>query len=318
MRLAALACHVPERRIDAEEIIAAAGVRRSDARVFTKVFGIERVAAGDAGAPLAERFSPVLHALDRLRLAKPIDTLIYVHGLPIASPPGHSPLSDWRRSHNDLLASVRLFYELDQHNCAGLFWALDMASRLLRAQFAQCVAIVAGDCLADFPISRRYVPGCTLIGDAFAGLVLDVGPGNVQIETIALSHRPEFAFGLYGSEAEMRRFNQAHEPMVTDALTTVDFRWCGEEAILPHNVNKLIWLPFLRKHRLDPGRVHLHLLRDVGHCYTTDPLLLLQRFMAERSSFVDTVSLLSVGLGAYVGACRIRLSNVPHPDGGQP
>src|ERR1700758_1738959 len=148
MRLAALACHVPQRRIDAERIITAAGGRRADARVFTKLFGIERVAASDAGEPLTERFAPVLHSLARLPLATPIDTLIYVHGLPTPYPADRSPLAELRRSHRSLLGSVRLLYELDQHNCAGIFWALEMARQLLLAHLAHCVAILAGDCLA--------------------------------------------------------------------------------------------------------------------------------------------------------------------------
>ena len=311
MRLTALACHVPERRLEAEAIITAAGGRRAEARAFTKVFGIERVAAAAAGQPLAERFAPVLHSLARIRRTAPIDTLIYVHGLPAQHPPGLSPLPDWRRDHQALLGSVRLFYELDQHNCAGLFWALDTAAQLLRAESARCVAILAGDCLADFPVSRRYVPGCTLIGDALAALVLEAGPGEIQIGPIALAHRPEFAFGLYGSEAEVRRFNQAHDQMVAEALAAVGFRWCGEEAILPHNVNKLIWLPFCRRHQVELARLHLHLLRDIGHCYTTDPALLLHRLLSDRTPGVEVVSLLSVGLGAYTGACRVRFAGLP-------
>jgi 3-oxoacyl-[acyl-carrier-protein] synthase-3 len=310
MRLTALACHVPERRIDAEAIITAAGSRRADARVFTKLFGIERVAASEPGVPPAERFAPVLRSLARLPRTTPIDTLIYVHGLPTPYPPGRSPLSELCRSHQRLLASVRLLYELDQHNCAGLFWALEMARQLLRAHLAHCVAILAGDCLADFSLSRRYVPGCTLIGDAFAALLLDAGPGGIQIGTIALSHRPEFASGLYGSESEIRGFNQAHDQMVADALTAVGFRWQGDEIILPHNVNKLIWLPFCRRHQVDPHRLQLHLLRDIGHCYTTDPFLLLHRLIADRTPVVDAVTLLSVGLGAYTGACRVHFSRV--------
>lgn len=310
MRLAALARHVPDRRIDAEEIITASGGRRSDARVFTKLFGIEQVAASDAGEPLADRFAPVLESLARIPRTIPIDTLIYVHGLPTPHPPGRSFFTDLRQSHPHLFETVRLFYELDQHNCAGIFWALEMARQLLLAQLAHCVAIVAGDCLADLPLSRRYVPGCTLIGDAFVALLLDDGPGGIQISTVALNHRPEFAFGLFGSESETRLFNQAHDQMVTDALDAVGFRWKGDEILLPHNVNRLIWLPFCRRHQIDLHRLQLDLLGDTGHCYTTDPFLLLHQMIANGTPLIDVVSLLSVGLGAYTGACRVHFSGL--------
>jgi 3-oxoacyl-[acyl-carrier-protein] synthase-3 len=306
MRLAALACHIPERRIDAETIIASAGGRRADARVFSKLFGIERVAASEPGEPPAARFGPALECLARGYQGKPIDTLFYVHGLPTQYAPGRSPVMELCRYHDRLLGSVRLFYEVDQHNCAGLFWALQMARQLFAAGLAACVAVVAGDCLADFSLSRRYVPGCTLIGDAFVALVLDAVRAGVQIGEIALRHRPEFAFGLYGSEAEMRRFNQAHDQMVTDALDAVGFPWDSKEKLLPHNVNKLIWLSFSRRQGVDLDRVQLQLIPDMGHCYTTDPLLLLDNLMTGAGLEGDAVTLLSVGLGAYTGACRVR------------
>jgi 3-oxoacyl-[acyl-carrier-protein] synthase-3 len=111
----------------------------------------------------------------------------------------------------------------------------------------------------------------------------------------------------------MRRFNQAHDQMVTDALDAIDFRWHGDEIILPHNVNKLIWLPFCRRHEIAPHRLHLDLLPEIGHCYTTDPFLLLHHLIADRPPVVDVVSLLSVGLGAYTGGCRVHFSRFPPP-----
>jgi 3-oxoacyl-[acyl-carrier-protein] synthase-3 len=311
MRLAALASHVPDSRIDAEAIITSAGGRRADAKVFTKLFGIERVAVSKSGESLTERFAPVLDSLAGFPVTTPIDALIYVHGLPTPTPPNHAPLVELSRSHPDLFASVRLLYEVNQHNCAGIFWGLEMARRLIQGRLANSVAILAGDCLADHPLSRRYVPGCTLIGDAFVALLLDAAPSEIQIDAIALRVHPEFAFGLNGSESEIRRFNQAHDEMVSDALAAIGFRWDGDEVLLAHNVNRLIWLPFCRRHRIDLDRICLHLLRDIGHCYTTDPFLLLHRLIAKRAPLTNVISLLSLGLGAYIGACRVHFSKVP-------
>ena len=307
MRIAALACHVPERRIDAEAIITSAGGRRADARVFTKLFGIERVAASEPGEPLSERFAPVLRCLARSVRATPIDTLIYVHGLPTQYPPGKSPMTELCKLFPHLFLSVRLLYEVDQNNCAGLFWALRMARELLMAELAHCIAIVAGDCLADFSLAHRYVPGCTLIGDAFAALLLDAGPDGMQVGKVALQHRAEFSAGLYASESEIRRFNEAHDQMVTDVLDAIRYPWHGQEKLLPHNVNKLIWMHYCRKQRLDMNRVQLELIRDIGHCYTTDPVLLLHGLRAAGKLDGETVTLLSTGLGAYTGACRVHL-----------
>jgi 3-oxoacyl-[acyl-carrier-protein] synthase-3 len=113
--------------------------------------------------------------------------------------------------------------------------------------------------------------------------------------------------GLYGSESEIRRFNEAHDQMVTDALDEVNYPWDGREKLLPHNVNKLIWLHYCRKQRLDMNRIQLDLVADTGHCYTTDPVLLLHGLLAAGKLEDEAVTLLSTGLGAYTGACRIHL-----------
>lgn len=308
MRLAALACHVPERRIEAETIITSAGFRRLDAQVFKKLFGIERVAVSDSGVPPEDRFAPVLHPLSQCAIKQPIDTLIYVHGLPPQYVSGRSPLTELLPLHPRLFSSVRLFYEVDQHNCAGLFWALQMARQLLSSRISRCVAIVAGDCLADFSLSHRYVPGCTLIGDAFAALVLDAEQVGMQIGEIVLHHRAQFPSGLYGSESEIRRFNEAHDQMVMDALEAVGYPWNEYELILPHNVNQLTWMQFCRRKQLPIDRLRLDLVRDIGHCYTTDPLLLLHHLLASGKLEGSAVTLLSTGLGAYTGACRVHFS----------
>jgi 3-oxoacyl-[acyl-carrier-protein] synthase-3 len=305
MRLAALGCHVPEKRVDAEEIITSAGGRGIDARVFTKLFGIERVAVSDSRVPLEERFAPALRHLAQNAEDAPADALIYVHGLPIQYAAGRSPIVKLCRSHH-LLASVRLVYEVDQNNCAGLFWALQMARNLLHTDVAQRVAIVAGDSLAELPLSHRYVPGCTLIGDAFSALLIDRGTDGPQIGELMLSHRAEFAFSLNGSEGEMRRFFMAHDGMVTDALSAVGYSWDGDEKLLPHNVNRLVWMQFCRRRQIEHDRIQLNLIPNIGHCYTTDPVLLLERLLADGGPTADAVTLLSVGLGAYIGACRVN------------
>ena len=83
MRLAALARYVPEQRIEAKEIILSAGGRRTDGKVFAKIFGIERVAASDAAESLGQRFDPAFRRLARGAEIEPADALINVHGLAI-------------------------------------------------------------------------------------------------------------------------------------------------------------------------------------------------------------------------------------------
>jgi 3-oxoacyl-[acyl-carrier-protein] synthase-3 len=49
---------------------------------------------------------------------------------------------------------------------------------------------------------------------------------------------------------------------------------------------------------------------DIGHCYTTDPLLLLHAALPAIRADKPHV-MLSVGLGAWIGSCRISYTGTP-------
>ncbi|WP_293577455.1 hypothetical protein [Phaeobacter sp.] len=306
MRLACLASHVPAARIGAEEIIRAAGGSPAEARVFERMFGLEQVAAVPQGQTLAQQFDHVLRALTaQYRGALP-DVLIYVHGQPFQYAAGQSPV-EALCANQPLLSGITRRYEVDQYNCGGLFWALDLARTLLRTGLARAVLVLGGDSHIGLPLGDRYVPGCTLMGDAFCGLILDQAPGGLRVGDVALCTHPRFARGRAGTSAEMGDFFAAHGGIVCQALSRIGFDWDSACALLPHNVNRLAWQMFSRETGLAPERLRLSLLPEIGHCYTSDPFLLLER---EQPSLGDgqACAILSIGMGGYAGAALITRS----------
>ncbi|MBX9445463.1 3-oxoacyl-ACP synthase [Dickeya chrysanthemi] len=315
MRLTHFVTWIPERRLSAGEIIHAAGASASEARVFSQLFGFQQVAALDSAIPPASVFSGLLSELQRQspHPERPADVLIYAHGMPMQTAERSTWLTQLGREH-PFIHPQALCYELDQQNCATLFWALGLAQRLLSQQRAERVVIIAGDTFAAYPVQERYVPGCSLAGDAFAALLLEAEPGGLQLDPVFMTQRPEFHEGFYGSHEQLKAFYLAHDDMVNTALWGALSRQTDAERrhlyLLPHNVNRLSWLNYSRRHHHPLENIALGLMPDIGHCYTVDPLLLLPDALpAIRSGKAHIM--LSVGLGAWIGSCRISYAGTP-------
>lgn len=306
MRLAAISAHVPEGRIEAEEIVRAAGGSRAEALVFSRLFGINQVSTSADGLSPTCAFEAVLDSLLQSHAGLAPDAAIYVHALPLQYPEGRSPLSEL--PNHPLLANVRARYEVDQYNCGGMFWALEMAGSLLRSGLSRCVVLLAGDGHRGLPLSERYVPGCTLMGEAYYGLIVDNEYGGWRFTPIALHMRAEFNNGRAGAKTEMNAFFAAHNGMVKAALDETRFDWNGSSRLLPHNVNQLVWKQMSHSHGLALDRVDLGLLPNIGHCYTADPFVLLSNLLARASDRQDPLTLVSVGMGAFIGAFQLRQS----------
>ncbi|MGM3159642.1 3-oxoacyl-ACP synthase [Dickeya undicola] len=315
MRLTRFVTWVPEQRLNASEIIRAAGASASEARVFSQLFGFQQVAALDSDVPLASVFQRLLSELQRQspHPEHPADVLIYAHGMPVQAEERHPWLAQLGREHPFIRDNAPC-YELDQQNCATLFWALSLAQRLLSQSRVKRVVIIAGDTFAAYPVQERYVPGCSLAGDAFAALLLEAEPGGLQLESVFMAQRAEFHEGLFGSIEALKAFYLAHDDMVNTALQGALPRQSSTERrqlyLLPHNVNRLSWLNYSRRHQHPLENIALGLMPDIGHCYTVDPLLLLPAALPAIQSGKPHV-MLSVGLGAWIGSCRIRYADAP-------
>jgi 3-oxoacyl-[acyl-carrier-protein] synthase-3 len=304
MRLAAISAHIPQGRIDAEDIVRSAGGSLSEARVFKQLFGIEEVASSIADTSLSSKFEIILDKLAEEHVGPEPEAIIYVHGLPLQYQQGQSPVA--RLSAHPLLTRLRSRYEVDQYNCCGIFWALELANTLLHGRLAQAVLILAGDSHANLPLAERYVPGCTLMGEAYCGLIVDGELGGWRFQPIVLNIRPEFHHGRSGTTQQTSAFFEAHNMMVKSTLDEIGFDWSGSAPLLPHNVNKLVWRQFSREYMVDFGRLSLNLLPNIGHCYTTDPFLMLSDTINCGDPSPTSINLLSVGMGGFVAACEIR------------
>ncbi|MBY8946714.1 MULTISPECIES: 3-oxoacyl-ACP synthase [unclassified Pseudomonas] len=311
MNIAALATYIPPARVSIDQVIAHRGGNPAEARTFGQLFGL-RQASTLANEESAEGcFQALLQQLAAsLDDGEQIDAVILIQGLPAGSWRQSVNLAALRQQSNVIAADAPLLY-LNQQNCATVFWGLRLAERLLAGGKHRCIALLVGDTLADFDLAERYVPGCTMIGDAFAAALLKPGGGQRQVSGIQCFYHPGFWQGLDGSREDIKRFYQSHNDLVAHALATYPQDLRKRAWLLPHNINRLSWQTWLRHPDNHHQAVATDLISDCGHCFSADPLLLLERYAPQDTG--RPALLLSVGLGGWVGCAAVTSDASPEP-----
>ncbi|MGC1497631.1 MAG: hypothetical protein WA790_17640 [Sulfitobacter sp.] len=298
MRLVSQAHYIPDTRQSITDAILANGQSIYEAKAFGRLFGFENVATL-ADKTLTHAFETVLGSLD-IETDLP-DAVIYCHGNPVQYTGDLSPVEELVKTH-PALKNVEHVFELDQHTCSTLFWALDVAQGLLR-DGTERVLILAGDSVEKMPLTERHALGVTAVGDAFAAIMLDDSPNGTQFDDVYLDMRPEFHRGRTADAKQTGEFNTHHSELVQQILDNVDRSGSRPTAILPHNVNMLTWQKFAKESGIERKDIWLDLLPDVGHCYTVDAATHLDRFF--ESDTMDA-TMLSVGQGGFLGGCVLR------------
>ena len=89
------------------------------------------------------------------------------------------------------------------------------------------------------PTTDRYMPACTVLGDAFVDLRVDDRDTGAQITDIVLRSNPAFHFGLNATGPEVQAFNRAQVGLTADVLDALTVLPGPDEPILPHTINSL-------------------------------------------------------------------------------
>ncbi|MGJ8628490.1 MAG: hypothetical protein ACSHXB_16130 [Sulfitobacter sp.] len=305
MRLAAFSKVFPEQSIAVEDCVIAAGHQPLEAKAFRRIFGINEVRKWTPEFNIADVLPKLFDDMQKNQDAgaSPPDTFIYVHACPLHAMSAADPLETLQSLH-PFLANVDQVYEMDQNCCAGLFWALEAAQNMLKRGTTKSVAIVAGESFSDLPTAERYMPACTILGDAFTGIMVDAKTTGTQISDIVLHSNPDFHFGLYATDKEVHAFNRAQVRLTSDVLDEMGFEPTSGEPILPHNINSFTWDQYCATSGAKRDDIWLNLLAEYGHCCCTDAFLNVDRFQAD--SAINSAVLVGVGQGGFVGACRMN------------
>lgn len=301
MRIERIVSHIPAGRAGTRDIIADAGGDPLEARYFEKLYQMQSVAIAEPNMHVLDYFDLLLDQLGPAEADLLPDTFIYVHAQPVATTKALPNRQVLRQ--RPWMAGLQQQFELDQYNCATAFYAISLARRLIDSGQARNVMIFGGDSLVDWPLRYRYLPAVTLLGDAFFAMILSGRAGGLQVLETATKHYGEFDGGIDADADEMQAFNQRHSEMVVHALNSVAHGSQTTRDILPHNINGLAWKMFAHENT-GLKAAQTDLVAEIGHCCTTDPFLLLDRMAKGRADLDAT--LLSIGMGAYVGAAHVR------------
>lgn len=298
MRLMHHSKYIPPDRLSISEIVRKKGHNIFEACAFARLFGFENVATiGEMS--LVEVFVKLLEGIDFSDNAPSV--VIYCHGNPTQYAGEVSPVAEAVERHPALSGRCAIF-ELDQQTCATLFWALDAARGFLR-EGADSVLIIAGDSVEALPLDERHSAGVTAVGDAFVALHLDNAETGTQVGEVFLDAHHEYHQGRTATNEEAAAFNNAHTELVQKILDRVKLKLNRPFAILPHNVNRLVWQKFAKDTGTKLADIWLDLLPDIGHCYTVDGATHLDRF---ETSEKQDATLLSVGQGGFLGGCNLH------------
>lgn len=176
MRLEALETLIPDTRIPAAQIIAAAGGTPDEVQGFRQLFGMDSVAMADPAHGAMGYLADLLGRLTPFDASQGPVALFHAHSLPMRADQRLTTAPKVQAALSHLGADRVELIEVDQFNCAGMFYAMASAERMLEAGQITEALIFAGDCLSDWPLAERYLPGCTLLGDGYALLRLSCAP----------------------------------------------------------------------------------------------------------------------------------------------
>jgi 3-oxoacyl-[acyl-carrier-protein] synthase-3 len=294
----------PERSWTVEEIAEANGLNRHQARMFRRIRGLDRVHLDpdlDLFDLLAAPAEMVLRAVpDRGR----IRYLIYAHTFPDLTP-SYVFAADRLRERLGLPDADA--FAVTHQMCASNLAALDVAGELLRADgdsTAQAL-VITGE--KPFTGLVRYMLNVSVTGEGSAACLLGTdGPGS-RILSYAARTAGEFADGFRMDVERQREFDDTYNvylwEMMTEALRRAELDISDIAMVIPHNVNRTLWLRLCAKVGLDRNKVFLDNISRYSHTYCSDPFINLAT-MRDRNLLVpgERYLLTSVGVGATYAA----------------
>jgi 3-oxoacyl-[acyl-carrier-protein] synthase-3 len=300
--------YVPDRSAPVEEVAASLGMSRYAARMFRKFHGLDRL-PGDPDGTVFDLVVPAAEeALRQTPDRSAVRYLLFAHTIPDVAPACFDAAQ---------VIAARLglpeaqAFALTQQNCASGLAAVDIAGELLRADGdpAARALVVTGE-KAFTPVTK-FIADTTLMGEASAACLVSAGGTANRVRSYVARSRGEFADGIRLTPQALKDFNESYAEDLTEviaqAVDRAGLQMSDLELVVPHNVNKLLWLRIVARLGLKPDRIYLDTIAKYSHCWCADPLLNLAALEAEGRLVPGGRYLLtSVGLGSTYAAMVVE------------
>ncbi|MEU8890058.1 3-oxoacyl-[acyl-carrier-protein] synthase III C-terminal domain-containing protein [Streptomyces sp. NPDC048442] len=273
--------------------------------VYERYFGFSEVRIDEEPGPARQ----LLRAAERLDgLAGQEHRVRYVlqaRTMPVADPYPASTVHEVRDALG--LRGAQAFC-VTQHACASALLAVELAGRLLAADGdREALALVlTGEKV--FTASARVIPDTGVMGECTAAVLVGADGPRDRLLGYATQIRGEFEGGMSmtadAAEEFRKVYPEALAEVVRAAVESAGLTMDDIDLVLPHNVNRMSWLPVFRNLGIrGTKKLFTDNLPEIGHCFGADAFLnYLTAREKGRLRLGQRYVMTSVGLGATFSA----------------
>jgi 3-oxoacyl-[acyl-carrier-protein] synthase-3 len=269
--VAAVATHLPAKRVPIEELAGPLALSPIQVRLFRRYHKLAEIRLDPEGS-LLDLLLQATANLDGLAgHEQQIRYVLHARSFPVVVPYPVNPLHELCRR---LGLGHALAFTVTHHACASGLLAIDVAGRLLAADPRpdSLALVLAGE--KAFTRDAQLVPETTIFGEgASACLVSASGPSD-RLLAYAANARGEFDDELSPDPARYQReYHNCLAEVVHAACAAAGLRLDELDLILPHNVNDLVWRKLCRRIGYPVERVLLDNIPLAGHVFCADGFL---------------------------------------------
>jgi 3-oxoacyl-[acyl-carrier-protein] synthase III len=295
---------IPGKRIKVEDNLERFRITRPQAKVFSKIYGLENIPFADG----MDMKGVVRKSVDSLIAEsgvkkEQIKVFIHTHTAKMIVPFGRSVV---RELKNEIGLDNALAFGMSLNNCASTFNALETSAMLLKNYDDDARAIIVVGEMAFTPVVQ-VIPSASITGDASAAILIRLKNKDNKLIGMTMKTIGKYSKGIWLSPEESQSFEIEYVSLLVETImSTIEkakINLSDIKLILPHNVNLISWTNVIRKLNIDPNIVYLDNVRKTAHCFGADIFINYVCAMREKKiKKGDYYMMATVGLGATFAA----------------
>ena len=198
-------------------------------------------------------------------------------------------------------------FGLSSNRCVSFFDALKIALLYLNNKVVTKVLIITGD--IAFTKELRVINDVAIAGDAVSSIIFSNSGEHNQLIDCKTITRGEFASGVWLQGENKKFYEKNYISIMKDLIfSLLDRNGLNLEQInwiIPHNVNKMSWLNFIKEINYPESKIILENISQHGHCFASD-LIINYKTMTPFLQPGDYYLFVSAGLGGTFGTALFK------------
>lgn len=296
--------YVPDHFIDLNQVPELYGLSKNELKVFTRLYGLERIPAA-VGMSLQALLCKPIEQLMREKSINPnhIKVLIYAHTSKVVTPFSQSAI---KYIKNYFHFDHALTFGTTINNCASTITALEMAACLLETMDADAKAlIITGE--LTFTEVQKVIPKISILGDAAAVMLLGNSGSSHRLLATEMEIDGASADGIWMTPEQNKQYERDYAPkfsaVIKRALAKANIDISELSFIFPHNVNLPSWNKVVTYLNTTTDKIYLRNVKRYSHCFGAD--IVINLVDAKKENLIkpgDYYLMATVGLGSVYAA----------------